>query len=223
MQLEDLKTRFKTLADRVDAMSLRERGLIFVTVLVVLYFVAVNLLFGPGNGEKDRLQREIDQKREQTRLLETQIQGVLGGGHDVDSPKREKLVSLQESVKALDASLAQATSGLVPPKEMARLVEQMLLKNRGLQVVKVESLPAAPLLEDGARAGGTAGAMVYKHGMRIELKGSYMDILRYLKSLEGLPWKVFWGQATLQTEQYPVSKLNLVIYTLSTHEAWMGL
>lgn len=222
MALEDLKIRFQTLADRVDAMSLRERGLIFVTVLVVLYFVTAHLLFGPVNGEKDRLQRQIDQKREQIRLMDAQIQGALGDGHGTDNPKREKLVSLQESAKALDASLAQATSGLVPPKEMARLIEQVLPKNRGLQVVKVESLPAAPLLEGGAGSGG-AGAMVYKHGMRIELKGSYLDILRYLRSLEGLPWKVFWGQATLKTDMYPVSRIDLVIYTLSTHEAWMGL
>ena len=65
--------------------------------------------------------------------------------------------------------------------------------------------------------------MVYKHGMRVELRGGYMDILRYLKSLEALPWKVFWGQAVLKTEKYPDSRLDLLIYTLSTHEGWIGL
>ena len=59
--------------------------------------------------------------------------------------------------------------------------------------------------------------------MNIEVKGGYLDVMRYLKSLEGLPWKVFWGKVTLKAEKYPDSRVNLLIYTLSTHEAWIGL
>lgn len=220
MPLEDLKKQLYGFAGRIDAMSLRERAMIFITVLVALYFVAANMLFGPVNVEKDRLQAQVNQKRAETRVLEAQIQGILAQDDQNSEPaKRKKIAALQESAKTMNAELAKMTAGLVPPKEMARLVEQMLLKNRGLRVMKVESLPAKPLLEGSA----TAGAMVYKHGMRIELKGGYLDILRYLKSLEDLPWKVFWGQVTLQTEKHPVSNVNLLIYTLSTHEAWIGL
>ena len=223
MTLDDLKSQLKGLTDRIDAMELRERALIFVTVLVVVYFAAVNLLFGPINAEKDRLQKQVNEKREQTRLLEVQLQELLAGGaHDPNSVKRQKLTSLQENLHQMDASLVEATAGLVPPKEMTRLVEQMLAKNRGLQVIKVESLPATPLVEGAGETHGS-GTMVYKHGIRIELKGGYLDILRYLKTLEGLPWKVFWGQATLKTEKYPESKISLLIYTLSTHEGWIGL
>lgn len=224
MQIDELKIRFKSIADRVDAMSLRERGLIFITVLVVLYFVAVNLLFGPANTERDRLQAQINQVRTETQTLDTQIQGILAGGaQDPDAAKREKIAALQTNLQQMDASLNQATFGLVPPKEMTRLVEQMLSKNRALRVLKVESLPAAPLVEGGTEANNAPGTMIYKHGMRIELQGGYLDILRYLKSLEELPWKLFWGQATMKTDKYPESKLTLLIYTLSTHEASMGL
>ena len=223
MQLEDLKTQFKGFTDRIDAMALRERGLIFVTLLVALYFVAVNVLFGPVNADKDRLQKQVNQLHEETRLLELQVQGIVSGGdNNPEAVKRKKIASLQENLKTMDVALSQVTAGLVPPKEMTKLVEQMLLKNSGLEVIKVESLPSTPLLE-GAAEGGPDGSMVYKHGMRIELKGNYLDILRYLRSLEGLEWKVFWGQVTLQTEKHPVSKVSLLIYTLSTHQGWIGL
>lgn len=223
MQSADLKAQFKAVIDRIDAMSLRERGLIFITLLVALYFMAVNILFGPANTEKDRLQKQVNQLRDETRALELQVQGLVGGGDsNPEAAKRRKIASLQESLKTMDAALDRATAGLVPPREMTKLVEQMLLKNRGLEVVKVESLPSTPLLE-GAAENAPAGTMVYKHGMRIELKGNYLDILRYLKSLEGLEWKVFWGQVTLQTEKHPVSKVSLLIYTLSTHQGWIGL
>jgi MSHA biogenesis protein MshJ len=235
MQIEDLKIHFKQLTDRVDVLSLRERGIIFVTILVVLYMVAVNLLFSPLQAERDRLQKQINTKRDDILKIENQVQIVLTGGvNDPDSAKRQRLTALQENLKILNESLEKVTTGLVSPKEMTRLLERVLGKNQGLQVVKMESLPASPLIEEGvvdnqARTGSAKESaangrmMVYKHGMRIELKGSYLDILRYLRSLEGLPWKVFWGQATLQTEKYPVSKLTLLIYTLSTNESWIAI
>ena len=223
MTSDDLKNQLRGWAGRIDAMSIRERALIFITVLVALYFLAVNVLFGPLNAQKDRLQKQLDLKRQETQALEAQIQAMVAtGGEGPEAVKRKKLEALRENLKTMDAGLVHVTAGLVPPKEMARLIEQMLLKNHGLQVMKVESIPATPLLEGGA-SGGATGAMVYKHGMNIEIKGGYLDILRYLKSLEALPWKVFWGQMTLKTETYPDSRVSLLIYTLSTHEAWIGL
>jgi MSHA biogenesis protein MshJ len=220
MTLDDLKNQLQGFATRIDTMSIRERALIFITLLVALYLLAVNVLFGPLNVEKDRLQQQVNQKRQETQALEAQIQVLLATGDE--SAKRNKIAMLRGNLKTMDAELVRVTAGLVPPKEMARLIEQMLLKNRGLQVMKVESIPATALLE-GGNANGIAGTMVYKHGMQIELKGGYLDILRYLKSLEALPWKVFWGKVTLKTEKYPDSRVSLLIYTLSTHEAWIGL
>jgi MSHA biogenesis protein MshJ len=222
MALDDVKKQFQGFANRVDAMSLRERALIFITLLVALYFLAVNVLFGPLNSGKDRLQQQVNQKRQEVQALESQIQSMATGGQEADSAKQRKVAALQENLKTMDAQLLRVTSGLVSPKEMARLIEQMLLKNRGLQVMKVESIPAMPLLED-AGSGGPDGIMVFKHGMQIEFKGGYMDSLHYLKSLENLPWKVFWGKVTLKTEKYPDSRVSLVIYTLSTRDAWIGL
>src|SRR3989304_7667533 len=137
MRLEDLKTQFKGFTDRIDAVSLRERGLIFVTLLVALYFVAVNMLFGPVNADKDRLQKQVNQLHEEARLLELQVQGIVSGGeNNPEAAKRKKIASLQENLKTMDAALSRVTAGVVPPKEMTRLVEQMLLKNRGLEVIK---------------------------------------------------------------------------------------
>ncbi len=222
MTSDDLKTQLKGMAARIDAMSLRERALIFITLLVALYFLAANVLFGPVNAEKDRLQQQVNLKRAETQALEAQVQALVTTGQVPEAAKRQKLAALRENLKTMDSELVRVTAGLVPPKEMARLMEQMLLKNRGLQVLKVESLPAAPLVESAAGV-GTSGPLVYKHGMNIEVKGGYLDVMRYLKSLEGLPWKVFWGKVTLKTEKYPDSRVSLLIYTLSTHEAWIGL
>jgi MSHA biogenesis protein MshJ len=140
---DDLKKQFQGFTNRVDAMSIRERAMIFITLLVALYFLAVNVLFGPLNIQKDRLQQQVDLKRQETQALEAQVQAMAArGGEDPDAAKRNKLEALRENLKTMDTELIRVTAGLVPPKEMARLIEQMLLKNRGLQVMRVESIPA---------------------------------------------------------------------------------
>jgi MSHA biogenesis protein MshJ len=82
MTQDDLKKQFQGFTNRIDAMSIRERALIFITILVALYFLAVNVLFGPVNAEKDRLQQQVNQKRMETQTLEAQVPGAdLLAGH----------------------------------------------------------------------------------------------------------------------------------------------
>ena len=199
MEFGNIKNQYQQFADRLDALSLRERGIVFIAILGALYFVAVNIMFMPLQKDKDKLQGQVQTKREQIQVMEAQLQNLLGGGsHDPDAAKREKFNALQQNLKNMDAALAKATNGLVSPKEMAPLVEQLLTKNHGLKVTKVESLAATPLLESAApgaaadqprraKGAGDTGLNVYKHGLRIELSGSYPDLLRYLRALEGLP------------------------------------
>lgn len=227
--IELLRVYFKKYTDRVDNLSLRERGIVFVAVIAVLYGVAANLLFPPLTAEQNKLTKQLAAKRQQIQAFEVQIQAALAkSAHDPDAANRAKLAELEAHLKVLDQSLVTVTNRLVPPQEMARMVEQMLVRNRHLTLARIESLAAEPLQQPlAAVAGKTAatggGLTVYRHGMRIELRGNYLDILTYLRELENLPWKLFWGQATLQVEQYPVSRLTLRVYTLSTQAGWIGI
>lgn len=227
--IENLRAQLKKYTDRLDALSLRERGIVFVAVMVVLYAVAANLLFPPLYAEQDKLKKQLTAKRSQIQLFEVQIQAALAkSALDPDAPNRAKLADLERRLQALDRSLATVTARLVPSKDMARLVEQILARNRRVSVVRIESLPAEPLQSvavpvAGQKPGTGRALMAYRHGMRIELRGGYLDMLAYLREVENLPWKMFWGQVTLQVEQYPVSRLVLHVYTLSTQESWIGI
>jgi MSHA biogenesis protein MshJ len=225
--IDRLRAEFNKLADRVDELSLRERAIIFVGVLVVMYIATMQLVIHPLTDQRTRLQTQLKAKRDQIQSAELQIQAMLGGeAYTADANKKARIDGLREQIKAVEVELSKTTSGLVQPKEMARLVDRFLADRRGLQVVKIENLRPEPLLSGEARAEGGAektAASIYKHGMRVELRGTYIDMLMYLKALEQLPWKVFWGQVTFQSEQYPTSKMTLVIYTLSTREGWIGI
>lgn len=226
--MADSRKSLQQFAERIDALSLRERGIIFVTVLVLLYFIASSLVFDPLRVEQEQLENDLKAKQEQVAAINAQVQkSVRDATHDPDKQNAERLKVLRERIAKVDPQLAGVTQGLVSPRDMARLVEQVLTRNRNLQVVKIESLPPAPLDAPAPGKGATVTPAVdqgvYKHGMRIEVRGRYADLVRYLRALETLPWKVFWGRVTLEVENQPTSRLTLVIYTLSLQQGWIGI
>jgi len=216
-----IKLQFKKIAERIDEMLLRERAMLFIVVMGVLYAFASMVFFAPLQAEQARLGKELKSKHEQMQVFDKQIQ-VIAEENSKGGGQRSRVSILREKLGSLDASLTGITQGLVPPKEMARLVEQVLKRNRALEVIRVENLPPAPLLDDkdGIK---TTQQTVYKHGLRIQFKGRYADIVNYLRALESLPWKVFWGEISLQTEAYPFSTVTLVVYTLSLQQGWIGV
>jgi MSHA biogenesis protein MshJ len=222
-----LLTRF---IGRIDALTLRERAILFVGVLAALFLLASNVVFSTLFKERARLSQELTVKGDQTRALQTQIETIVAErGRDPNEVNRARIAELKTLLREREGGLSMALHGVVSPREMVRMMEQVLSRNRALTVVSIENLPAVPLQEDGSVVpAGTkpekdAAAGMYKHGLRIVLDGQYPDILHYLRSLESLPWKVLWGEVRLQTEHYPVSRVTLVIYTLSLDAAWIGV
>lgn len=226
--MDDLKQKLKQLAERIDALSVRERGLVFVSMLAVLYLVAYNVVFAPLRTEQVRLERELKSRYQQAQTVDKQLNALLSASDSgADVQNRNKLAALRQQLAELDENMDRMTAGVVTPKEMAKLIEQMLTRNRNLSLVKLEALPATSIDEQAKPAAeapaGAPGDTVYRHGMRVEFTGRYFDIVDYLKTLEKLPWKVFWGEVSLEVGEHPTSKVTLVIYTLSRYPGWIGV
>jgi len=221
--MANLRKTLGQMGERIDALTLRERGIMFVTLLALLYFLASSFVFSPMQKQQQRLENEIKVKYEQIAAVSTQTHAIIHAGtRDPDKENEIRLKQLREQVALVDPHLTGVSKSLVSPRDMARFVEQVLTRNQALQVIRVESLPPAAV---ESAAGGAPATVkgVYKHGMRIEVRGRYTDIVKYLRALESMPWKVFWGQVTLESEDYPLSRVTLVIYTLSLYQGWIGL
>jgi MSHA biogenesis protein MshJ len=76
----------------------------------------------------------------------------------------------------------------------------------------------------GTVAGAAApGAVLYRHGVELTVRGGYLDMVDAMGALEALPTQLFWGRAQLDVENYPDARLTLTLYTLSLDPKWMKL
>ena len=109
---------------------------------------------------------------------------------------------------------------------MVAVLEDMLKRRRQLTLTRLENLPSEPLLEQPAdeSPAETAGQRnLYRHPLRIELTGSYLEALAYLQSLEQLPRKLYWQDLSVSVEDYPLARISVTVYTLSLKEGWIGV
>ena len=100
------------------------------------------------------------------------------------------------------------------------------LQNRLLKLVNLKTLPVSTLLGDqnatGAATGG-GGFALYKHGVEMEVQGSYLELLGYLSQLEKSPWRMFWSRVKMDVKEYPKVRLTLTLYTLSMDKTWLSI
>jgi len=234
--LNKLGFQVKRFQDWLDQRAPRERLLILVAGFGAVVYAFYLLMFAPQQDEQHRLRERAAAVKEQTESLRKQLREIEQTyGRSIDATGHAQIEALRAQLTAMDPALAEVARSLVSPKEMANLVEQVLRQNRALEMVSIENLPVRPLADapssDSVAQAATAdepvmvdvGTGFYKHGMVIEVRGRYIDIIGYLRALENLPWKLFWGQVTLVAEDYPKSRVRLVVYTLSLNPKWIGI
>ena len=178
------------------------------------------------------LERQIVEARQQLKIAETlmQVKEGVGDSHAVKRSYRDALRVRLAEVKKDMVGLQQ---GMVPPERMARLLEDMLARTRGLQLISLRALPpkrfesrvAAPVSQAADKAAKTTPKdperTIFQHSFELTLQGSYRDLHDYLAQLEKLPWQMFWSRISVQTEQYPRLRVTIMVQTLSLTKAWL--
>ena len=234
-----MKQQWQQLAARIDALSQRERVLSFVATAAALAFVAYIAVIGPLLRKQALLSSQVMQQQNNIVGLNEQIaQKLREAAADPDAPVRARLAAVRDESARLGETLRAMQQGLVAPERVAPLLESILRANGRLKMVSVRTLPVEPLSDIGARKhdsqpGAGAGAaepkpkakreLLFRHGVEVTVRGSYLDMVDYMSALEKLPAQLFWGKAQLEVEEYPSVRLTLTLYTLSLDEKWMKL
>lgn len=212
-------------AEKIDSLSLRERGWIFLAISVTLVVIANSLLIEPLLQRQKILSQQVNQQQGEIRSLHAQTQVIVQSKSGTSSADQKRLQQLQQQLAEINLMLQDKQRQLVEPDKIAVLLEEMLNKNRQLQLLELKTLPVSTLAEatksDKAQAPSDVEKQIFRHGVEITVKGNYQNLLNYLNALEKLPVKMFWGKVELAVVDYPSSTLKLTLYTLSLDKTWL--
>ncbi|MCW9024830.1 MAG: type II secretion system protein M [Gammaproteobacteria bacterium] len=216
--IHDLMARF-------DVLSQRERSVIAILVLVIMCLLAFVLFIEPVMQESDKTKKQLFDLDAQVTSGQAQLAALEKAlTLDPDAENYKKLSRLKDQQKTMDKKLQDKMQGLIEPAQMAHVLEVVLSKTSRLRLEKLKNLPTRPLINQaGEDTQSQLDIGVYQHGLQIELSGSYLSMLDYLKALKSLPWNFYWDRLDLQVDKYPRSTIVIEVHTLSFNEGWIGV
>jgi len=230
--------QLKEIAEKIDSLSVRERAMVFIGVIAVIFTLWDSFLMAPLELEQKKIIASLNKKNADRMVLVTQVQSSIKQSQiDPDVENLLKLKTLRSKLINVQADLESSTEKLVSPKEMPKILETVLHKTGNLTLTNLRSLGVTPLVTEEETDGTTKTSNdknelkltadnidnAYKHGLRIEFSGGYLTILDYLKSLEELEWGFFWDNFELNVDEYPDTKASVEIFTLSLNKEWIGV
>lgn len=220
----DIRAQWTALVARIDALELRQRGLVLLAVIVVLFVVWDQLLMNPLETRRQSLSNQVGQVRSEIDTLNGSIQDMAArSARDPDAPLRAQVELLQSKISALNENLEALTGELIPPRTMPEVLESLMTQDASLELVRLEGLGAAPVIESVSTGESGLGPVpgLYRHGLRLVFRGSYLDTLDLLEEIEALPWRFIWSRVNIEIRKYPKSMVTLELYSLSLDEAWL--
>ncbi|MCX7218651.1 MAG: MSHA biogenesis protein MshJ [Burkholderiales bacterium] len=244
-----MKQQWAQIALKIDALSLRERGIMLAVLAVAIIFIVNTFIIDPQFRKQKMLADQMKTQRAQIAAIQAEIaQRIVMKNQDPDLEIKRILQDRQTQLAQMSSKLLEFHKNLVQPEKMAALLENLLKRNRSLQLLSLNSMPAVNVVDALDEVATTAAqidksnltaqtarpkdaqvqnlnntGIVYKHEMELVVQGGYLELLSYLRELEALPESVYWSKGQLSVIEYPQARLQLKLFTLSLEKKWLNL
>ena len=216
---------------KIDSRILRERVLIFLTLLAVMFFLWNFLVQANVDNLRNNLQMEADKLSSEQQSLQTQISTLaLAMASDPAIAKNNDIKKLSGEIAEVEEKLSGLSQGLISAEHLPKALEEVLLRTAGVKLLQVRTLGASELQlagvvtennTDGAKK--ISGTGVYKHGVLIRVAGSYIQLIQLMSEIEALQWKFYWESLDYSVKQYPNAEIDIRVFTLSSEEGLLGV
>ena len=187
-------------AKRIDALSLRERAILFLCLVAVLAAVFDTLVLTPLSARaKQRNEQQAQQAAELSQLRGQFVTASRAGVADPAVQLQQRLDAAQAERQDLDRALRQG-AGASDSEGLSAALQRLLARQPGLLLERLTLLQDTPVTVPAAATGAArppAMSGMSWQGIELQLQGSYRDMQRYLQSLEHALPGLRWGEIRL--------------------------
>jgi MSHA biogenesis protein MshJ len=215
------------LKSRFDAMSLRERAMVAAAAFAVAILIWDQALMSPLRARQEKLMQELAVTQQSLATLTSTIEGSAQDNPLAQAMKQKR--ELTQAIAAVDSQLESESAGLIPPDRMLEALRDVLERQSGLRLLSMRNFPVSSLVaasQAGASPNGAPNTTLrgpYVHSLEFVVEGGYLDVLRYLQTIEALPWRFYWQVLELKAGEYPLNRVRIRLNTLSMDREWLGV
>ena len=241
-----MKALWQNYSQRFLAITVREQLLILITGVIAVVFIIHSLFIDKNQQRIGVLDKDI--KRIKTTLASKQQTIAIFEQALAEDPNEKINRTIQEferNLKQVDIALLTLTSDLIDPIQMRMALTELLALQKGVKLLSFDVISAEPLALPASNnnTDATTNALkskepkdtvlavepapdtlkLYKHGLRIKLSGRYFQLRDYLRQLEQMRYRFFWQRFDYQLAEYPISEVEIELYSLSTKQEFIGV
>ena len=206
--------------EKFDLLPIRTRLVIAFAAIALVFLMFQLAWFAPVDSENKKISAQAKNVDQQilsfNRSLEEINSGVFQQRND---PKRAQLIELQRQVSEIQQELERKTLSLVRPESMAQLLKEIIDNSKKLKLLSLSKQTPVALFEDQKDPNQV---QMFRHPLSMVFEGGYSDTQQFLHELENMQRKVNFEHFEFFVENYPRSKVTLVVSTYSTSRKWIG-
>jgi MSHA biogenesis protein MshJ len=196
---------------RIDALSLRERAFLFLSVIVVCLALADVLWLSPAQVAHQQVTQRFAAQGAELSRMRDELKSI---AQPVDASKavRDDIAAANARLEAVNQEIKTVAPLADGGPALEQVLVQFLRRQEGLTL-----LSTGTLKQDGAipvvPATAAAPTGLSKRGMELRVAGPYPELVRYLKTLENALPTLRWGALQLKSEKQP-PELTLQVYVV---------
>ena len=197
-----MKADWKKQLSRINALSLRERVMLFASVAFVMVALADTLVWSPAAAKRKSLVAEQATAAKELDTLRQRLADASATSQP-DSPRGQMLARIAQSRAELQAVDSQITANLGDGKQLAGLpdlMDQVLRRHERLTLTHRRTTDERPT--DKATDKSTETALRWQ-AVDLGVSGGYLDLVQYLADLEQALPELRWGPMQINTKQMP--------------------
>jgi MSHA biogenesis protein MshJ len=193
-----MKRMWSILAARIDALSLRERAILFATLLVCSMLLADVLWLAPVQELHRQLTQRLTAQSAELQRLQEELKSS-GGETGPGKLTREELVQIKARLEEVNKQIKKVPSSALDETPLSTVLVYFLRRHEGLTLVRTTTLNLeARVARDGASAGVT------RQGLELTVAGPYPELMRYVQTLERSLPALRWGSMRIVSDKQPV-------------------
>ena len=248
-----MSTLWRNYNEKFQDISQREQMLILLTGVVAITFVLYSVFIDENTLLSDSYAKDIKQIESNIKAKQQTLnifeQALL---EDPNQAVNGEIIQYENKLEQIDTALLSLTSDLIDPIQMRYALIELLKLQKGVSLLAFDAIPAHPVslnnelyntepdepltavaqstfsgnitTENEEEAPNEPPSLVlYKHGIKLTLSGSYFQLRDYLSQLEELKWTFFWQEFDYKLKEHPQSVLEVELYSLSTKQEFIGV
>ena len=211
-----MKAWWTKLAARIDALTLRERVFLFLSLIAASFALADVVWLSPAQMAHKQLTQRFHKQGIELQRARDELKAI-GSPANGAQVQRAEIMTVKARIASMNQNITDVLPAAADSTPLAQALAHFLRRHEGLTLVRTATLPAETALAKAGKAGDASALALpvgmTRQGVELTVTGPYPELMRYVQTLENSLPHVRWGVMELKSEKLP-PELTLQLFLI---------